>query len=66
MSYELRVGGLCEARFEDVSEAEAKARALIRKDADVVVEIIDLSTGRPYAPAADAQEREAMARKIGF
>jgi hypothetical protein len=66
MSYELRIGGRFEARFEDVSEVETKARALIRKDADTIVEIIDLSTGRPYAPAADAQEREAMARKIGF
>jgi hypothetical protein len=35
-------------------------------NADCVIEIFDLTTGRPYAPAASAQDREAMSRKIGF
>jgi hypothetical protein len=47
-------------------EAEEQARQIMRRDADSVVEIIDLSTGRPYAPAAGAGDREALAKKIGF
>jgi hypothetical protein len=66
MPYELRVGGQNAGQFDTSDEAEAHARALLREDADRVVEIIDQSTGRPYAPAASAGDREAMARKIGF
>ncbi|WP_428486845.1 hypothetical protein [Rhodopila sp.] len=66
MPYELRIDGQASGRFETSDEAEARARAILRENADNVVEIFDLSTGRPYAPAAGAEDRDAMARKIGF
>jgi hypothetical protein len=66
MPYELRVGGRAAGRYETSDEAEGQARQIIRSDADSVVEIIDLSTGRPYAPAAGVGDREALAKKIGF
>jgi len=65
MTFELRSGGTSE-QFETAAEAEERARAIILENADATVEITDLSTGRPYAPAASKQEREALARKIGF
>jgi hypothetical protein len=66
MTYELWINGQPGGRFETSDEAEAHARSLLQQSADNSLEIIDLSTGRPYAPAASAEEREAMARKIGF
>jgi hypothetical protein len=66
MPYELRVTGQAVGRYDASEEAEEQARQIIRSDADSVVEIIDLSTGRPYAPAAGAGDREALAKKIGF
>ena len=66
MGFELRIGGQAIDRFEASDDAEARARELVRENADVVVEIIDLSTGRPYAPAAGAGDRDALAGKIGF
>jgi hypothetical protein len=66
MSYELRKDGRVAGRFETSKEAEAHAREMLRENADSVIEVIDLTTGRPYGPAASAEDREAMARKIGF
>jgi hypothetical protein len=66
MAYELRRCGHAAERFDTAAEAEARARDLVRADADLQVAIIDLATGRPYAPAADAAEREAMAKKVGY
>ena len=66
MSYELTKNGRILGRFETLEEAELQARALIQQNADNSVEIIDLASGKPYAPAADAKDREALAGKIGF
>jgi hypothetical protein len=66
MPYELRMNGRPTGRFETPNEAERQARALIRQNADNVVEIIDLANGQPYAPAASGEDRDALARKIGF
>lgn len=66
MAYELRVAGQSTARFDTPEQAEACARDMLLKDADSVIEIIDLSTGRPYAPAASAEDRESLARNVGF
>jgi hypothetical protein len=66
MSFELRIGGQATDCFENSADAEARARALVRENADIIVEVIDLSTGRPYAPAAGADERDALAGKIGY
>ena len=65
MAYELRCRGSTE-RFDTADGAEARARAIILENADAVIEIIDLATGRPYAPAASPADREALTRKIGF
>ena len=66
MPYELRLAGQTPERFDTSDAAEARARELIRADADRQVEIIDLATGRPYAPAAGAKDREEISRKGGF
>ena len=66
MSFELRIGGKATERFDSADDAEARARSLVRENADIVMEIIDLSTGRPYAPAAGAGDRDALAGKVGF
>lgn len=66
MAYELRADGQPPERFDTQSEAESRARTLIRADADRVVEIIDLTTNRPCSPAAGAEDKENLARKIGF
>jgi len=66
MSYELRTNGHVRGYFETSQEAELQARALIQQNADNNVEIIDLASGKSYAPAADTKDREALAGKIGF
>ncbi len=66
MAYELRIHGRAECRYETAEEAELRARAILADNADSVIEIFDLSTGRPYAPAASVQDRETMSRRIGF
>ena len=66
MPYELRTAGRPAEQYETPEEAEARARDLIRSDADLQVEVIDLTTGRPYAPAAGVKDREHLARKVGF
>jgi len=65
MAFEVRYRGNTE-QFDVAEPAEERARAIILDDADATVEIIDLSTGRPYAPAASKQDREVLARRIGF
>lgn len=65
MPYELRTPGRPPEAFDAPDAAEARARELIRADADLQVEIIDLFTGRPYAPAAGESERERLAKKLG-
>jgi hypothetical protein len=66
MAYELRVRGRVERHYDTAEQAEARAREIMKDNADCVVEIFDLSTGQPYAPAASAADREALSRKIGF
>jgi hypothetical protein len=66
MPYELRMNGRACGRFETSDEAERQARTLLRENADNNIEIIDLVSGQPYAPAASAEDRDALAKKIGF
>ena len=66
MPYELRIAGRAEARFEEADQAEARAREILRANADTEVAIIDMATGRPYAPGADEGDRGGLAHKIGF
>jgi hypothetical protein len=62
--YELRIDGQAAGHFENAGEAESRARDIIRRDADSIVEIFDVSTGRPYAPAAGSGDKEDIARKM--
>jgi hypothetical protein len=66
MAYELRISGRAASRYETPEEAELRARAIMADNADSAIEIFDLSTGKPYAPAASAEDRETLSRKIGF
>jgi len=66
MAYELRISGRAAFRYETPEEAERRARAIVADNADCRVEIFDLSNGKPYAPAASAEDREKLSRKIGF
>jgi hypothetical protein len=63
VAFELRVPGKTE-QYDTASEAETRAQTIILEDADASIEIIDLSTGRPYAPAASRKDRETLARKV--
>jgi len=62
--YELRLDGQPAGHFDTADAAESLPRDLLRQDADSIVEIFDLSTGRPYAPAAGAGDKEDLARKM--
>ena len=66
MRYELRIGGTPKGRFATERAAVAAARDIIRDDADADVEIFNLETGRPCAPAASKTWREALANRVGF
>jgi len=66
MAYELRTAGRPAEQYETPEEAEARARDLIKADADLHVEVIDLTTGRPCAPAAGRDDREHLSRNVGF
>ena len=66
MPYELRTPGGPPEQFDRAEDAEARARDLIRADADTQIDVIDLTTGRPYAPAAAADDRNRIAGKIGY
>jgi hypothetical protein len=66
MPYELRLAGRPPERFDSAEAAERRARDLIRADADVQIDVIDLQTGRPYAPAAAGADRDRLAGKVGF
>jgi hypothetical protein len=66
MAYELRCRGEVLGHYETPDQAETRAREILKRNADTVVEVIDLSTGRPYAPAASEEDRSVLAQKIGF
>jgi hypothetical protein len=66
MAYELRVSGHKPEQYDAVEEAEKRVRTLIRDNADLQVDVIDLITGRPYAPAATEADRARLAGKVGF
>jgi hypothetical protein len=66
MPYELRTPGRPAERFDSAEDAEVRARDLIRVDADTRVDVIDLTTGRPYAPASVEEDRDRIAGKVGY
>lgn len=66
MPYEVRVNGRAVAVHERQRDALAEVKGLIARDPDVQAEIINTVTGNPAAPAASVEEREDLARKVGF
>jgi len=66
MAYELRIDGSVAARFEQSDEAVAQASQILRQHPDCELEIFDLETGKPFAPAASRGWREHLAKNVGF
>ncbi len=64
--YELRLAGKAVGTYETEQEAMAAASAIVRDNADSVPEVVDTATNQPAAPAADRQEQETLAGKVGF
>lgn len=66
MRFELRINGRTCGRFASQDEATAHARDLLRETPDLEPEIIDTATDRGAAPAASEQDREELAKKVGY
>jgi hypothetical protein len=66
MPYTLRLNGRTIATFDTEEEAVARARAILRDDADKQSEVLDAETGQPVAPGASKGSRDDLARKVGF
>lgn len=47
-------------------EALARARDIVRENADKQPEVLDSRTGRGVAPGASARSRDHLAQKTGF
>jgi len=66
MAYELRIDGGVAARFEQSAEAVAQATKVLQRYPDCELEIFDLETGKPFAPAASRGWREHLVKNVGF
>ncbi len=66
MSFELRLSGAPPAQFDTEDEAIAAARQALQTDPNAEPEVIDLTTGKPCAPAADKSWREDLKNRVGF
>jgi hypothetical protein len=66
MRYRVCLDGRTIATFDTEEEAVARARAILRGDADKQPEVLDAETGQPVAPAASTGSRDDLARKVGF
>lgn len=66
MRYEVRVDGASIGVFETAEDALACVRQALARDPDHEPEIIDMTTGRAYEPAATAPERDDLANKVGY
>jgi hypothetical protein len=66
MTFTLRLDGTTVATFDTEEEAVARARAILRDDADKQPEVLDAETGQPVAPGASKGSRDDLARKMGF
>ena len=66
MPYTVRLNGRTVATFDTEEEAVARARAILRDDADKQPEVLDAETGQPVAPGASKGSRDDLARKVGF
>lgn len=66
MPYELRAKGRLVQTFDTEEEAVAGAREILLTQPDSELEIWDMTTGKPAAPAASKEWRDDLARKVGF
>jgi hypothetical protein len=66
MPYTVRLDGQAVATFDTAEEAVARARAILRDNADQQPEVLDAETGQPVAPGASKGSRDDLARKVGF
>ncbi len=66
MPYTVHLDGKTVATFDTEEEAVARARAILRDDADKQPEVLDAETGQPVAPGASSGSRDDLARKVGF
>jgi hypothetical protein len=66
MPFTVRLDGKTVATFDTEEAAVARARAILRDDADKQPEVIDAETGQPVAPGANQGSRDDLARKVGF
>ena len=66
MAFAVKLDGKTIVTFDTEQEAMARAREIIRSNADQQPEVLDTETGRAVAPGASANSRERLARKVGF
>lgn len=64
MPYELRIKGGPSRTFDTEEEAVARAREVVQAHPDAELEILDTTTGKPAAPAANKEWREEITRKV--
>jgi hypothetical protein len=66
MRYEVRVAGASIGVFAEAEEALECVRRALDRNPDEVPEIIDMTTGHAYEPAATEADRDELATKVGF
>ena len=64
MRYEVRVDGASVGVFATAEDALERVRQALAADPDHEPEIIDMETGRAFAPAATEDERDRLADEI--
>jgi hypothetical protein len=66
MPYEVRVNGRTVAIHERQRDALAHVKQLVEGDASLETEIVNSETGKAAAPGATREDRENLAKKIGY
>lgn len=66
MSYEVRINGQTVAHFATTDEALARVREELKLRPDHEPEILDSSTGKPFAPASSRGWRDQLANEVGY
>lgn len=66
MGYEVRIDRHSVGEFATTEAALARVREALKLRPDCEPEIIDLATGRPFAPAASRRWREQLAKQVGY
>lgn len=66
MRYDVKIDGTSVGTFASADEALARVRQAVAEHPDREPEIIDRTTGRPFAPAASVAERDRLANETGY